>query len=419
MPTLLQLPNEILALVAQELNHPSLLSFRFCSKLANSATLAIFSKRSFTTRYVMLSQYSLDSLLQIARHPTLRLAVKDVCICIDHLLEFPEIDSTTRYCLELDEYETSSRYVFVNQPAYQSLLQDQRMLMTGGWCTAYLAQILSLLPALESVHIENSHRPWGARTIQQRVGIWPNNVMERDDSKSFVREVLSATLSAITASQNTVERLCISAGWDDMAVNSNILVFSQPSGLYISESLQQIRSLDVTLSPEMNLLVNFHWVDDLCGFVSSFLGLEELNLEFSPRLRRGQLRHLQGRLKLENLHTLRLDCVDTDSEELINFLSGFADTIRHLGLSCVEILGTAQDWRLVVHKLHELVPLKSLMLDTCLTERHEVYMPEETEHGVDYLSRFSVTGSHDEVASQINKLMLAQIRDDVFIPFDE
>ncbi|KAI1839705.1 hypothetical protein JX266_014086 [Neoarthrinium moseri] len=161
--------------------------------------------------------------------------------------------------------------------------------------------------------------------------------MERDDSKSFVREVLSATLSAITASQNTVERLCISAGWDDMAVNSNILVFSQ------SFALQQIRSLDVTLSPEMNLLVNFHWVDDLCGFVSSFLGLEELNLGFSPRLRRGQLRHLQDRLKLENLHTLRFDCVDTDSEELINFLSGFADTIRHLGLSCVEILGTAQN----------------------------------------------------------------------------
>ncbi|KAK3933500.1 hypothetical protein QBC46DRAFT_275628, partial [Diplogelasinospora grovesii] len=42
----------------------------------NAVTIPVFASRYFETRYVMLSQHSLENLLQISRHQVLRFTLK-------------------------------------------------------------------------------------------------------------------------------------------------------------------------------------------------------------------------------------------------------------------------------------------------------------------------------------------------------
>lgn len=435
MPSLFQLPFEVLSLAVGELDTQGLLNLRLASKHANSIALPTFVKRHFETRYVMLNRLSLENLIEISRHQAFSTAVKAVEICLDHLTDEPNTAyiATTylgdmlaqygepglqarlmmpsggegggavegRQNLE-EEDQTSEKSgleedeLILDRRAYDELLEDQKFMMGSGLATAYLVQAFSALSSTESVVVNNTSRPWGAAAQRRLTGLFPTNTMDDDyDSMEYVEWAIPAILSAIAASKMSLRRLDICPGWVTTAISPDMLAFSKACQRYLQDLPASLTSLALVMSPASRMGKNDRWTSDFLGFMALFPDIQRLELAFAPRDENKRLSHIAQMLRLRNLQYFSIDAVDCAAEDLAIFLLGHKDTLKEVDLTSIGIPGGIAGWHSLLFTIRDKLSIKVLSMDHCASGYLDVFYRDVDGDSVVQLDDFTIKTEGD------------------------
>ncbi|EAQ89437.1 predicted protein [Chaetomium globosum CBS 148.51] len=352
MVGLLQLPNELLAVIFGGLDAQGFSALRLTSKYAKLATLPAFISRYFQIRYIVLSRLSLENLAEIARHPDFGPAVRTLELCTDHFVEFPDIcDHIARHEGDIslaiqegryppaasmgsiddtyssgeeenqsigeegggtDEGSLSSQDSYeapLDKAAYTSLWEEQQHIIMSGLAQAYITQALISLTNIEAVVISNMHRPWGALAHGRQTGRPPTNVLNDYEEVPFLGQVLRITLTAVATSGAALSSLDITAGLPREAIGPDILRPSESHFQYYKNLPPSLTELTLNVSAEATRGAEDRWADDLSAFLGVFPQLTQLNLVISPVSFRPQidrLKQLAPKLQLPNLQCLGL-----------------------------------------------------------------------------------------------------------------
>ncbi|KAK3368711.1 hypothetical protein B0H63DRAFT_489006 [Podospora didyma] len=421
MPTLLQLPNELLSLIACELNLRSLLDFRLASRHLNALSLPAISKRRFEIRYVMLQQHSLENLIEISRHRVFGPALKTLTICIDHLTEQPEYGRTiwhwgdsVRMYEEGDlipgvpdpSLREDSEEVVVNRPAYERLLEDQKFMMESGLNTTYLTQAIAAFPNLETVVVDDAFKPWGAAAQERQTGVPMANGIEDLDSIEFVVQTLRGIVLAIAASNISLYELDIAIGRLEGGISPDMLVFPRPVLRYIQSHPINLTSLCLSVSPRNRTHPNSELVGELLGFITGFPGLQRLSLEFNYREEHEHFPAISQTLRLPGLRYLGIDAVQCTESELGTLLLGHKDSLEEVSFSLINIISEGGSWQSLLATMRDELSIRVLTMENCLSADEDVYYRERGSDDVTYLKGFEISGPRQDWTDAINGITI-------------
>ncbi|KAK1837760.1 hypothetical protein CCHR01_19616 [Colletotrichum chrysophilum] len=133
MASLASLPIELIEGVAYCLKGEDFLHPRETCSVAADGTFRLCQGYSFTTQSVMVERQSMQNLIESSRHPLLQEAVKEVELCVHHLIEpevYKRLASTDGYNAE-EPYKESRKdnarigFVFGGDPAVSDVLLDK------------------------------------------------------------------------------------------------------------------------------------------------------------------------------------------------------------------------------------------------------------------------------------------------------
>ncbi|KAL2166135.1 hypothetical protein VTG60DRAFT_3251 [Thermothelomyces hinnuleus] len=422
MPTLLRLPNEILFLIACALDSKSLCNLRLASRNLNGVALPAISKRCFETRYVMLQQHSLENLVEISRHPVFGPALRNLTICIDHLIEDPE-DSRTLYywgddvrrfqgggldhMLLVRNLRETDEELVVDRQAYDPLLESQRFMMESGLNTIYLAQVITTLPNLETVTVHDGFKPWGATTLVRQTGLILTNAIEGFDSMEFVEQALRAIILAIVASNTSLYELDIAPGrFNGDGISPDMLVFPSPLLRYIRSHPISLTSLRLSVRPRNRTRPDSEYVTDLLGFIALFPGLQRLFLEFDPCDEHEHFPEFSQRLRLQNLRFLGISGFECTDVELVELLLGHKDTLEEAYFSLVDIIAGGGSWQALLATVRDKLSVLVLTMDSCRWGNKEVYYRQSEGDDATYLDIFEIGQTMRDWTDAINGLVI-------------
>lgn len=346
MPTLTRLPVEITTLIATELETKEFFSFRLTSKELCSKTFNHFLSRHFSTRYHMLNRPSLRNLLEVSAHPVLGPRLDILEICVDHLTE--DIPSyhpgTWDNPGDWESGRESGQEAVVNKEAYKSCLEDQRRFGKCGLDTAYLTYALVNLTNCKTVRISDTHQPWGACSQQRKTGVYPTSNMGCSESIVRLKGTIRVVLTAIIASQISLDHFEISTGFNREALCPELLPLRRDIFLcQPSPQLTHVTYLFLTIDPE-NKEKPDTWVQDLVSFLELFVALKQFGLCFYPRDELRRLGSLSTGLRLESLEFLSLAEADCAEDDLATLFRNHKDTLREIHLDTVDIVKGEGSW---------------------------------------------------------------------------
>jgi hypothetical protein len=428
MATLLQLPIEILFMIAYASDTRGLCSLRLASRDLNAITLPGFSKRCFETRFVMLQQYSLDNLVDISRHPVFGPAVRTLTICIDHLTEWPADtipiyfgDSVRRHELVPWSAEQSPRVssADMDPDGYKRRLEEQKHLLESGLATIYLAEAMAALHNLRAVVVDNAYRPWGATTLTRQTGFLLTNVIVSGSSIEFVKHALRAIVTAIAANNRRLFSLDIApASWDILhgdGIGPDMLVFPSPVVEYVRSYSISIASLTLLLCPRSRRTSPAGYVADLMGFITLFPNLRRLALEFDPRDTHSNFPELSRTLRLPHLRSLSLRSIQCTEAELAEFLLGHKSTLEHAYLSAVDIMCKREGWQSLLTTIGDEVCGEGsarllLTINQCLSVGQRVYYRQGQGDDAAYLETFQIGRSRQDWADTVEGIVVGRKR---------
>ncbi|KAK3304776.1 uncharacterized protein B0T15DRAFT_537561 [Chaetomium strumarium] len=451
MVGLLQLPNELLALIFGRLDAQGFSALRLTSKYAKLATLPAFIRRYFQTRYIMFSRLSLENFLEIARHPDFGPAVRTLELCTDHFVEFPspsfhtarhegdillaiqegryppavsvgsiddahsstdeeEDQSAGEESLETDEGNLSfqdSEGAFLDKTAYTSLWEEQENIITSGLAQAYITQALISLANIESVVISNMHRPWGALAHGRQTGLPPTNVLDDYAEVPFLGQVLRITLTAIATSGAALSSLAITAGLPREAIVPDILRPSESHLQYYKNLPPSLTELTLNVSAEAARRAEDRWADDVSAFIGMFQQLTQLDLvirpvDFGPRVDR--LKQLAPRLQIPNLQCLGLYKASCSVQGLGDFISRHRATLQSVTLVRVGVSGGIGHLRSLFALIRDHLPRLGLSIKSCTAGGLALLCRVEHENGEEFEDCFDVGGSHEAWTTAIQAI---------------
>ncbi|CAK7274589.1 hypothetical protein SEPCBS119000_006251 [Sporothrix epigloea] len=138
-----RLPVELLLRVTRHLKTTDLCAVRQCSRTLESALHHFFLQEFFQRKQFMLTEYSLQTLLDMARHPVISQTLRRVSIGLEE------------YCVVNQEYpEDEQQAAFLIRAVV-----EQHAIMTNGRAMRLLAAAFSLLPNLETVQLRDYDSP--------------------------------------------------------------------------------------------------------------------------------------------------------------------------------------------------------------------------------------------------------------------
>ncbi|KFA70862.1 hypothetical protein S40288_11632 [Stachybotrys chartarum IBT 40288] len=451
MLQLLQLPNEVLAIIFAGLDAEAFSALRLTCKHARSATLLAFTNRYFKTRYMMLSRLSLENLVKIGRHPTFGPAVTRVEVCTDHFVSLPDIgfnfarhegdmllatregrclplirvdsiedghssdaeggQSTGEEGLGTDQDIVSSQAseeTTVDKAAYKLLWEEQEHLITSGLVQAYLTKGLMTLPNIEAVAISNRHRPWGALAHERQIGLPPTNLLDDFEDIPFVSHVLRITLTAIATSGAALSSFALMAGFPREAITPDIIRPPEAYIQYYSNISTSLRELTLNISPTAKTGAEDRWTDDLLAFIHIFSQLTHLDLiigptEFGPRVNR--LRHLIPRLQLPGLQSFGLYSTCCSAQDLEFFIVRRKATLQDLHLFRIAVSGGIDHWKSLFALIRAHHPSFELYINVCTIGGLTLYFRVEKEGKERFEDDFQVGGSHEEWTRAIEAMV--------------
>ncbi|KAK4238942.1 hypothetical protein C8A03DRAFT_14647 [Achaetomium macrosporum] len=441
MVGLLQLPNEVLAIIFGGLDAQGFSALRLTSKYAKLATLPGFISRYFRTRYIMLSRLSLENLVEIARHPDFGPAVRTLELCTDHFVEFPDSGShIARHEGDIllaiqegrcppaalvgsiddahssgeeedqspgeegrgtDEGSLSSQDSYeapLDKVAYTSLWEEQEHIIMSGLAQAYITRALISLTNIEAVVISNMHRPWGALAHGRQTGLPPTNALDDYEEVPFLGHVLRITLTAIATSGAALSSLAITAGLPREAIVPDILRPSESHFQYYKNLPPSLTELTLNVSAEATRGAEDRWADDLSAFIGVFRQLTQLDLvikpvDFGPQVNR--LKQLAPKLQLPNLECLGLYRAYCSVQDLGAFIVRHKATLQSVTLVRVGVSGGIGHWRSLFALLRDHLPRLELSIKLCTAGGLALLGRVEDENGEKFEDCFDVGGSYE------------------------
>lgn len=200
---IVHIPLEVLLKITSLISTTDLSSVRLTCKALEGSLFNFFSHEFFRKKQFMVSSYSLQALVDIAKHPTLSSSLKHVII------------STDRLKLDKDRLQHGFPHLQDDNDRYRANLglADHMSLMTTGGLRDMLAEAFGNLPNLETVDVRdfsaNSRNrdgpgvPWrsyGALSLSRAT----NMVVESSPSYNggpYVTELFGPITAALAVSQ--------------------------------------------------------------------------------------------------------------------------------------------------------------------------------------------------------------------------
>ncbi|CAK7271362.1 hypothetical protein SEPCBS119000_004566 [Sporothrix epigloea] len=198
-----RLPVELLLRITHHLKTTELCAVRLCSRSLESALRHSFVLEFFQRKQFMLTDFSLQTLLAIARHPVMSQALRHVSISLD------ELSGLGLYCPQ-------SR----NAMECMALHVQQETLFMSGRAQQLLAAAFSLLPNLEIVQLrdttsrtryrDGSHAPWrsyGLRCTQDVLGKIDRRFQFQNENPEISSIAFSIVMTALAVSNARPESI--------------------------------------------------------------------------------------------------------------------------------------------------------------------------------------------------------------------
>lgn len=293
----------------------------------------MFSEDYFSMRRVMLDRRSLETLANIAEHPTLGPSVKEVEISTNHLLPLNELYTTeppSKALSEIvasierekdgldeetddedegeeeehanDEEENTSdeetsrsgNHHFphlhdLDEGAYRKSFDDQQELIRRGDDIRHFTRALKGLINCVAIRVTDDNRVWGLSRLRKEIGILPQRCVtfKSPGSIELVRRLLYAFFTALAETSASIEFLEIASGCivdNANRISADMLV--KPSSTILTNfRFNTLTTLHLSLdskSPEHNA-TSVNWTYDLIQFIERFPELSKFSIDFEDR----------------------------------------------------------------------------------------------------------------------------------------
>lgn len=232
----------------------------------------------------------------------------------------------------------------MNKEAYKRYLEDQKYLGECGLDTAYLTRALINLSNCRTVYINDTNQPWGAASQKRQTGVFPTSSMGHVENVDSIKRTVGVVLTAIMASQVSLDLLEISPDFNREAVSPEMLpLWSDISLSQPLSKLTLVTSLTLMINPETRSNSNA-WTQNLLNFIGLFPALEELLLYFYLCDESSRISALSTSLQLQFLRVLRIDSANCVEDDLATLFLNHKDTLREFYLDGVDIMEGKGSW---------------------------------------------------------------------------
>ncbi|SPO05341.1 uncharacterized protein DNG_08028 [Cephalotrichum gorgonifer] len=397
MPPISHLPTELLCSIASLLDTRNFTSFRLSSRLVHGGTIPLFAARYFKRRHVFLERHSLESLVDIARHPVLGPAVHTLDVSIARVIESPDAwGPNLQYSYEEEEEEepraegpgsppaspTQSEEdsramrdaatpppdkverVLADRDAYIRYRDDQRYVAECGLDTAYLTLALATMPNCKTLVLSAHDRPWGARTLARRTGLWPTTDIHTTARGNFARHTQQVVLSAAFASGIKLEKLDILFMPPDPGSRPSVFV-PELAAQHIRSRLINLNTLCLTLSRAHNSY-SYNAPGSFTQFLELFPRVECLELCMNSCNDSNLFTTIaDSPLHMTALRDLELHGLNCTAPALAKFLCRHQGTLKDVRLKRVHVL-QRRGWGLIFHTIRRnLSAVEDLLVEKC------------------------------------------------------
>ncbi|KAI3570716.1 hypothetical protein IWW34DRAFT_710604 [Fusarium oxysporum f. sp. albedinis] len=369
MATLLELPEEVIHSVAELLPVDDFFSLRLSCRRLNAMSLHAFIRVYFQTRYVMLEEHSLQTLISISQHETFGPAVRTLGFCTEHLLEMD--DEQSRDCfafleagwgrgypcedefeeefedesdedLEMEEDDKEDFYDRV----YRERLDDQKTLLLGH-DIIYLAQAMTGLSNCKTLILTDARIPWGASRLKREVG----SEVSRGFRPHFVEDERFVQRILQPKSVNPISLQLLD--WP---------VYVSP----IAWTLTSLTSLRLLISPFYKNNHAYGWEKRAMGLFDLFPQLSHFTLAFDDEFDNHTIFPIFSELlKLPQLRVMELARFEATAAELTKMLLQHQSTLEEITLREVK-MNEAGSWTSVLSTVRDMPQFHSFTMKQCL-----------------------------------------------------
>ncbi|TKA28865.1 hypothetical protein B0A50_03276 [Salinomyces thailandicus] len=417
--TIIDLPSELVELIATRLNDEDVLALRRTSRPLERGSFSHFGKRFFRKKGYLLTSPSLAVLQGVADHSQLRKYVQHVwfnpdCFtfirpeCAPDPEETPDPENPDGL---VDLLSPNDRRMY---QAYEECMKDHYRLIahTASELQSVLTKAFAKLPNLKIIGMRRSedHRPWGWRTLRDAVGEDPRVLGPIPSGPLYMlstpARLFLALLSAVADSGVVLRRF-----YTDAIELDNIRpdLLSQE---LLNEACSSIWYLEVNVMRSLlntkrnaNYITPGHpkWVDGdgLLRLLRGCHSLKEIGLQIFPdRQATHRLAALNAtdrfaetwqfkcfdnvmlKVDMPGLDRIKLEKLVTTPYHLLAFLRPSATCLTSLKLRDVRLIGgeDASPWQSIFQFLHDECPrLDSILLHHLLYTYGGVSFAENIE----------------------------------------
>ncbi|KAK4138413.1 hypothetical protein BT67DRAFT_437737 [Trichocladium antarcticum] len=361
---LVHIPLEVLLRITSLISTTDLSSVRLTCKALEGGLFNFFSHEFFRKKQFMVSSYSLQALVDIAKHPTLSSSLKHVIISTDRLQldtnrpqhDFPGMqDDNDRYRANLG-------------------LADHMSLMTTGGLRDMLAEAFGSLPNLETVDVRDFNAnsrsrdgrgaPWrsyGALTLSRATNMAVGSASTYNGGP-YVTQLFGAITAALAVSRarpkNIQVHLRKGGLFSDWGLHDSAFFITPRLESSMTQVLCGLQSLHLTLHiihPNINptpfitqkflslapnltwLRLNFSAVSDQSGpeQLLSWLALKDTETSVTPQD--------MDPIQFHRLEQLDLGNLVIQPQTLLKLVAKFGPTLTTLSLRRVALVNKNHD----------------------------------------------------------------------------
>ncbi|EGU81565.1 hypothetical protein FOXB_07923 [Fusarium oxysporum f. sp. conglutinans Fo5176] len=367
MATLLELPEYVIHSIAELLPVGDFFSLRLSCQRLNAMSLHAFIRVYFQTRYVMIEEHSLQTLISISQHETFGPAVRALGFCTEHLLEMDDEQSRDFFAfleagwgrgypcedefeeefedesdedLEMEEDDKEDFY----DRMYRERLDDQKTFLLGH-DIIYLAQAMTGLPNCKTLILTDARIPWGASRLKREVGselsrgFHPDNVEDEQFVQHEPKSVNPISLQLLD--------------WP---------VYVSP----IAWTLTSLTSLRLLISPFYKNNRAYGWEKRAMGFFDLFPQLSHFTLAFDDEFDNHTVFPIFSELlKIPQLRVMELARFEATAAELTKMLLRHQSTLEEITLREVK-MNEAESWTSVLSTVRDMPQFHSFTMKQCL-----------------------------------------------------